>query len=67
MASCHEMKVNEIYVCKSCGLELKVVRCCRDFGKSSDDCGCDHHDHRCELSCCDEPLVKKTDSCCCGH
>jgi len=59
MTSCHEMKEGEIYVCESCGLELKVVRECSDAGTSADDCGChDKHDP-CTFSCCGGSLKKK--------
>ncbi len=28
MASCHEMKMGQVYVCEGCGLELQVVKEC---------------------------------------
>jgi hypothetical protein len=59
MASCHEMKKDEIYTCPDCGLELKVVAVCKDAGQG-DGCECseDDHDH-CSIACCGKPLVKK--------
>jgi hypothetical protein len=32
MASCHEMRLGQIYVCESCGLALKVVKECKEVG-----------------------------------
>lgn len=59
MANCHEMKNGEIYVCKDCGLELKVVKECRDAGKPAEACECHHDGTSCVLTCCGESLVKK--------
>ena len=55
MSHCHEMKLNEIYACKECGLELKVVKECRDASLPPEQCKCDP----CSISCCGEELVKK--------
>ena len=55
MASCHEMKQGDVYVCKDCGLELKVVAQCKNFGISEDD-----HDHApCNFVCCEKEMVVK--------
>jgi predicted SprT family Zn-dependent metalloprotease len=32
MTNCHEMKKGEVYVCSECGLELQVVKECKDSG-----------------------------------
>ena len=32
MPSCHEMKMDQVYVCEGCGLELKVVKECKECG-----------------------------------
>ena len=34
---CNEMKLGQVYVCKECGLEMKVVREC---DCTDDDCSC---------------------------
>lgn len=59
MANCHEMKQDSVYVCRTCGLELRVVAECRDAGTPAEDCGC--HDGRpeCRFMCCGAELVKK--------
>ena len=57
MTGCHEMKLDEVYVCKACGLELKVVKECQDVGKPADDCGCEEH---CGFSCCGEEMKLKS-------
>ena len=49
MASCTEMKVGEVYVCKDCGLELKVVKECQEPSKCTP----------CNFICCNEAMVKK--------
>jgi hypothetical protein len=55
MAHCHQMKVGEVYLCKECGLELKVVKECRDAGLPPGKCRC----APCTLVCCGQELVKK--------
>jgi hypothetical protein len=59
MASCHEMKKGEIYVCEDCGLELKVVRECHSVGKPVADCDCHDDGSECAITCCGRELVKK--------
>jgi len=56
MPTCHDMKKDEIYVCKKCGLELKVVHECEDKSK---DCGCHPTSEPCTFSCCGEALQRK--------
>ena len=56
MVNCHEMKLNQIYTCKDCGLELKVVKVCNEADSTS--CGC-HDDEHTGMSCCGEPLTLK--------
>ena len=61
MASCHEMKKDEIYECKACGLQVRVVAECKQAGKPSADHECHEGDARgCHISCCGEDLVKKS-------
>jgi hypothetical protein len=55
MVNCNEMRQDEIYMCKECGLELKVVKECRDVGVPAAECRC----APCTLVCCGESLVKK--------
>ncbi|MBD3353269.1 MAG: hypothetical protein GF364_17445 [Candidatus Lokiarchaeota archaeon] len=61
MVSCHDMDEGDIYVCKECGLELKVVSKCKEFGAEDCECtqGACEDDHSCEFACCGKPLVKK--------
>jgi hypothetical protein len=56
MASCHEMKLGQVYVCGGCGLELKVVKECKEVGKPDDECSCEVHGG---FECCGEPLTLK--------
>ena len=56
MPSCNEMKMNEVYVCESCGLELKVVKECSECGtpsQSEESCGCAQG---CSFDCCGNPM-----------
>ncbi len=54
MTICNEMKMNQVYVCESCGLELKVVKECDECGEeSSAACGCKE---ACSFECCGEPM-----------
>jgi hypothetical protein len=55
--NCHDMKLGEVYVCKDCGLELKVVAECHDAGKSANDCDCPP----CTFVCCGKTLELKAD------
>ena len=52
--NCHEMKQDQVYSCRTCGLEIQVKTECCDSGKSHEDCGCE-----CVFSCCEEPLQLK--------
>lgn len=55
MASCHEMKKGEVYLCEECGIELQVVAECKDAGNAS----CGTGGESCTFSCCGKELVKK--------
>lgn len=57
MATCHEMRVDQVYVCEGCGLELKVVRECKECGSPAEECRCAEH---CTFECCGKPLKLKT-------
>jgi len=57
MTNCHELKLDEVYECPGCGLELKVVKECKDVGQPADDC-CGS-DENCTILCCGKELVKK--------
>ncbi|KQM12469.1 hypothetical protein AOA80_01975 [Methanomassiliicoccales archaeon RumEn M1] len=55
MPSCHEMKMNQVYVCEDCGLELKVVKECEECGTTApaETCGCVQG---CSFDCCGSPM-----------
>ena len=55
MPNCHEMKMDQVYVCDGCGLALKVVGECKDCGEPAEECKCGP----CTFVCCDEPLKLK--------
>jgi len=55
MASCHEMKLGQVYVCEDCGLELKVVKECEECG--TDEAECTLAD--CTFKCCGEEMKLK--------
>ncbi|HUW95956.1 MAG TPA: hypothetical protein VMW58_09215 [Anaerolineae bacterium] len=38
MANCHEMQRGQIYVCEGCGLQLKVVGECEEYGPDTRGC-----------------------------
>jgi len=52
MAHCHEMKEGMILRCEGCGLELKVVKECKECGTDVKECGCTD----CVFVCCDKPM-----------
>jgi hypothetical protein len=55
MPSCHEMKMDQVYVCEDCGLELKVVKECDECGTEApaETCGCAQG---CSFDCCGSPM-----------
>jgi hypothetical protein len=53
MPTCADMKVGQIYTCKSCGVELQVVKECTECG---DNCAEDP----CGFACCNEDMVLKS-------
>lgn len=59
MTSCHDMKNGEIYVCNDCGLELQVVKECKEAGTPAEDCACHAEGNPCTFSCCGQDLVKR--------
>jgi hypothetical protein len=52
MANCAEMKKGDVYVCKKCGLELRVDKPCSCGSSSSPSCTV-------PLQCCGEDMKKK--------
>ena len=52
MANCCEMKKGDLFVCKTCGLELQVAKPCTCKPDSADACSV-------PLSCCGKPMEKK--------
>jgi hypothetical protein len=59
MAGCHDMKVDEIYTCEECGVELKVVKECMHSDLPADQCGCHEEGEECTFTCCGKPLALK--------
>lgn len=59
MVQCHEMKKGDIYVCQDCGIELQVVKDCKDAETMAEVCGCKDSSMPCTFSCCGKELVKK--------
>jgi hypothetical protein len=55
MGKCHTMKKGQIYMCETCGLQLKVVSECNECCSHSDDPDEDH----CDFYCCGESLTLK--------
>ncbi|MBI0583645.1 MAG: hypothetical protein ISF22_05390 [Methanomassiliicoccus sp.] len=55
MPGCSDMKMDQVYVCGECGLELKVVKECTECGteQSSQSCGCVQE---CSFDCCGSPM-----------
>ncbi|NLI74298.1 MAG: hypothetical protein GX369_05970 [Euryarchaeota archaeon] len=51
--------MNQVYVCKECGLELKVVKECDECGteEHSAACGCAEG---CSFDCCGNPMTLKS-------
>ena len=60
MTSCRDMKLGDLYVCEGCGIELQVVKECKDHGTAVDDCACHDDNDPCSFSCCGASLIKKS-------
>jgi len=56
MANCGEMKKGDLFVCKSCGLELQVSKACS--------CGSGAASCTVPLQCCGKDMTKKWDLSC---
>ena len=54
MATCAQMKKDEIYACPDCGVELQVIKECADEGKCAAD--------QCKLTCCDSEMELRSDA-----
>jgi hypothetical protein len=52
---CDDLKLDQVWVCETCGLEIKVVKECDCSQGKSKTCSPD----LC-LSCCDKPLKLKS-------
>jgi predicted nucleic acid-binding Zn ribbon protein len=59
MPSCHDMRKGDVYVCEECGLELEVIKECKDAGTPAEDCGCHPSADPCTFSCCGMEMVKQ--------
>jgi hypothetical protein len=61
MTTCHDMKLNEVYLCPDCGLEITITKECTDAGKHGQptDCCNPASTRACVLTCCGEELQKK--------
>ncbi len=56
MPHCHEMHVGQVYMCPECGLELQVVKECRECATPEGECACEEP---CIFECCGEELQLK--------
>jgi hypothetical protein len=59
MPDCSEMKNGDIYVCEDCGLELLIIKECKDAEATTEGCSCETDDSSCKFFCCGSELVKK--------
>ena len=48
------MKMDQVYMCRECGLEMKVVKECTECG-TGNECGCGP----CTFVCCDRDMSLK--------
>lgn len=55
MTKCHELKKDQIYHCPDCGLELKVIKECKETSTHK----CHADDSGCSFKCCGKSLKKK--------
>jgi hypothetical protein len=54
------MRTGEVYVCEDCGIELQVIKDCKDAGTPVEECECHTTAGPCTFSCCGNELVKKS-------
>jgi hypothetical protein len=54
MSCCVELKLNQVWVCETCGLEVKIVKECNWLAEGAKPC----EPNAC-LKCCDKPLKLK--------
>jgi len=59
MIHCHEMKKGDVYGCRWCGFEIKVMKRGEDLGWA-DQPGCGSREDICAMRCCGQPLDKKS-------
>jgi hypothetical protein len=59
MTSCHDMKKGQIYICEDCGIELEVIKECKDSDKPGTSCGCQSNDEEAGFKCCGKELKLK--------
>lgn len=59
MPNCHEMKMGEIYYCEECGIELEVMKACKNAEKPAEECECHLEHDPCTFFCCGSGLKKK--------
>jgi len=54
MSCCADLKLNQVWVCETCGLEIKIVKECDCLQEGATTCKPDDC-----LTCCDKPLKIK--------
>jgi len=59
MLSCHDLKLNETYICPICGLELTVSAECKDAGQHHQPGDCCTQPQDCSFVCCGQEMQKK--------
>ena len=57
--SCHDMRMGEVYACGDCGLELRVVKECKEAAKPAEEC---EHCAQDAFACCGHPMTRKSTS-----
>jgi hypothetical protein len=56
MASCHEMKLDQVWRCGDCGVELRVTKQCNDCEETQGQEGGCTCEVDCSIECCGKPL-----------
>jgi len=55
MTNCHEMRTGQVYTCEECGVELQILKPCKESATPAENCDC----APCAFSCCGKDLKLK--------